>query len=196
MNLQPLIEYITKYIALSQADIELLESEVKLRSLLKGQYLVQQGDVCRYENFVLSGCTKTFFVDQDGNEHVVMFALENWWTADLGSFISQEPAEYNVQCLEKTTLAQFSVPALERLYDRIPRLERFFRIILQNAFVASQQRIVRNLSLPAKQRYLLFVEQNPEIEQRVPQYLIASYLGITKQFLSKIRAEIAADRSN
>ena len=151
---------------------------------------MQQGDVCRYESFIVSGCAKTFFADGEGNEHVVMFAVENWWTADLGSFISREPADYNIQCLEKTRVAQFSYETLEKLYADVPKLERFFRIIIQKAFVASQKRIVRDLSLSAKDRYLLFRKQYPDIEQRVPQYLVASYSGITKQFLSKIRAAL------
>ena len=190
MEIDALITYLKKHIDVTSRDISTLSSNVRIRTFLKGQYIVQKGDVCKYENFIVSGCAKTFFIDNEGNEHVVMFAIENWWTADLGSFITQRPADYNVLCLEKTTVVQFSYESLERLYAEIPRLERFFRIIIQKAFVASQERIVRNLSMSAKDRYLLFCKQYPEIEQRVPQYLIASYLGITKQFLSKIRAEL------
>jgi CRP-like cAMP-binding protein len=190
MEIESLLKYISRYIDLSEQEISILSEHTKIRDYLKGQFIVQQGDVCKYESFVLSGCAKTFFIDQDGNEHVVMFAIENWWTADLGSFITQQPADYNVQCLEKTKVVQFSHESLELLYTQIPKLERFFRIIIQNAFVASQKRVIRNLSLTAKERYLIFRRQYPDIEQRVPQYLIASYLGITKQFLSKIRAEL------
>ena len=190
MEIELLLKYINRYIDLSQQEISILSEHVKIRDYLKGQFIVQQGDVCKYESYVISGCAKTFFIDQEGNEHVVMFAIENWWTADLGSFIAQQPADYNVQCMEKTQVAQFSHESLEQLYTQIPKLERFFRIIIQNAFVASQKRVVRNLSLTAKERYLIFRKQYPDIEQRVPQYLIASYLGITKQFLSKIRAEL------
>lgn len=190
MEFKSLINYLDQFIDLSSHEISILKERAKIRTYLKGQYIVQQGDICKYENFVVSGCTKTFFMDTEGNEHIVMFAIENWWTADLGSFISQEPADYNVQCLEKTTVVQFTFESLEILYAEIPQLERFMRIIIQKAFVASQKRIIRNHSLTAKERYLLFRKQYPEIEQRVPQYLIASYLGITKQFLSKIRAEL------
>jgi CRP-like cAMP-binding protein len=123
-----------------------------------------------------------------------MFAIENWWTADLGSFISQSPADYNVQCLEDSLLAQIAYPDLEQLYLDVPRLERFFRIIIQKAFVASQRRVVGNFSLSAKDRYLKFKEQYPRIEQRVPQYLIASYLGITREFLSKIRSQLITEQ--
>ncbi|MEQ8425105.1 MAG: Crp/Fnr family transcriptional regulator, partial [Cyclobacteriaceae bacterium] len=132
-----------KYIDLSAREISILSSQVKIRTYPKGQYIVQQGDVCNSENFVVSGCTKTFYRDNEGNEHVVMFAIENWWTADLGSFISREPADYSVQCIEETTVVQFSFDSLEILYREIPQLERFFRIILQKAFVESQKRIVR-----------------------------------------------------
>lgn len=193
MEIESLLKYISRHIGLSEQEISILSEHVKIRDYLKGQFIVQQGDVCKYESFVISGCAKTFFIDQDGNEHVVMFAVENWWTADLGSFITQQSADYNVQCLEKTKVAQFSHESLELLYAQIPKLERFFRIIIQNAFVASQKRVVRNLSLTAKERYLIFRKQYPHIEQRVPQYLIASYLGITKQFLSKIRAELIVE---
>jgi len=190
-ELTTLLDYITKYIDLSATEIALIAQHVKIRDYLKNQFILQQGDVCYHESFVISGCTKTFFIDQDGNEHIVMFAIENWWTADLGSFIAQQPADYHIQCLEKTRVAQFSYESLEQLYEQIPQLERFFRLIIQNAFVASQKRILRNLSLTAKERYLVFSKQYADIEKRVPQYLIASYLGMTKQFLSKIRAELS-----
>ncbi len=190
MEIKPLLKYISKHISLTDHEISIILKQVRIRNYLKGQFIVQQGDVCKYESFVISGCAKTFYVDPEGVEHIVMFAIEDWWTSDLGSFISQDPADYNVQCLEKTKVAQFSYESLEGLYVQIPQLERFFRIIIQNAFVASQKRVVRNLSLTAKERYLIFRDQYPDIEQRVPQYLVASYLGITKQFLSKIRAEL------
>lgn len=191
--MEELITYIQKHITLSESDIRLIEDAVITRNYLKGQYIVQQGDICRYESFVISGCTKTFFMDADGNEHVVMFAIENWWTADLGSFVNQEPADYNIQCLENTTVIAFSYEKIENLYQEVPQLERFFRLIIQRALVAAQKRIVRNLSMSAKERYLLFRELYPNIEQRVPQYLIASYLGITRQFLSKLRASLVSE---
>lgn len=194
MNIVPLLKYINQYIDLSPKEKEILFNYVTFRKYLKGQFIVQQGDICKYESFVLKGCLKTFYIDNEGHEHIVMFAVENWWTADLGSFITQTPADYNVQCLENTEVIQFSYEKLEQLYLLIPKLERFFRIIIQKAFVASEKRIIRNFSLPAKERYLKFREQYSEIEQRVPQYMIASYLGITKQFLSKIRSQLISEQ--
>jgi CRP-like cAMP-binding protein len=190
MELNPLFDYIAQFTPLTTEEQSILESKVKIREFLKGQFVVQNGDVCKYESFVLSGSLKTFYIDNDGQEHIVMFAVENWWTADLGSFISQTPADFNVQCLENSVLAQIRFEDLQQLYLDIPKLERFFRIIIEKAFVSSQKRVINNFSLPAKERYLKFREQYPQIEQRVPQYMIASYLGITKEFLSKIRSQL------
>ena len=194
MNNKPLIEYISRYVNLTQDEINLLLEYITHRKYLKGQYVVQQGDICRFESFVIKGCLKTFYVNNEGQEHVVLFAIENWWTADLGSFLTQKPADYNVQCIENTEVIQFSFDKMEFLYQEIPKLERFFRIIIQKAFVASEKRIIRNFSLTAKERYIEFKNTYPQIEQRVPQYLIASYLGITKEFLSKIRGQIIAEQ--
>ncbi len=190
MNYQPLLNYMEQHIQLTSEEKSLVINRVNHRKYLRNQYVVQQGDVCRFESFVLSGCLKTFYVDQDAQEHIVMFAVENWWCADLGSFITQTPADYNIQCLENTELLQFSFDNLQQLYLEVPQLERFFRIIIQNAYVATEKRIVRNFSLSAKERYLKFREQYPQMEQRVPQYMIASYLGITKEFLSKLRGQL------
>jgi len=195
MELKPLIEYISQYISLTEEEEDALQSKFRVRKFLKNQFIVQNGDVCQFESFVLSGCLKTFYIDDNGQEHVVSFAVENWWTADLGSFITQTPAELNVQCLEKSVLAQIQYSELQQFYSQFPKFERFFRLIIQKAFVAAQKRIINNFSLSAKDRYLQFREQYPNIEQRVPQYLIASYLGMTKEFLSKIRSEIILQKN-
>ncbi|MEE9363585.1 MAG: Crp/Fnr family transcriptional regulator [Cellulophaga sp.] len=190
MNKNPLLIYISKYINLTPVEESLILSKVVHRNYLKNQYIIQQGDVCKTECFILSGCTKTFYIDREGQEHIVMFSIEDWWTSDLGSFITQTPADYNVQCIENTELIQISYETIETLYIEIPKLERFFRKIIERAYAASQKRIVRNFSLTAKEHYLIFKETYPKIEQRVPQYMIASYLGITKEFLSKIKSQL------
>jgi len=194
MDATPLLEYIDQYISLTEDEKTILLSKLVYRKYLKGQYILQQGDICRHECFILSGCTKMFYIDNEGQEHIVMFSIEDWWTSDMGSFISQTPADYNVQCIENTELIQFSYDVIEELYLEIPKLERFFRKIIERALVASQKRIVRNFSLSAKEQYLLFKENYPKIEQRIPQYMIASYLGITKEFLSKIKSELILEQ--
>lgn len=190
MKHQALLDYINKHVNLTAVEEAFLTSKVSHRKYLKGQYIVQQGDVCKYECFVISGCTKTFFVDEEGQEHIVMFAIEDWWASDLGSFITQTPADFSVQCIENTDFIMFSNDDIEDLYSEIPKLERFFRLIIERAFVASQKRLIRNFSLSAKDRYLYFKKQYPKIDQRIPQYMIASYLGVTKEFLSKIKGQL------
>ena len=190
MNNKPLLEYINKFINLTVEEETILLSKIVHRNYLKDQYIAQQGDICKSVNFIISGCTKTFYMDLEGQEHIVMFSIEDWWTSDLGSFITQTPADFNVQCIESTQLIQFTYDNLEELYKEIPKLERLFRKIVERAFAASQKRIIRNFSLTAKERYQIFKETNPKIDQRVPQYMIASYLGVTKEFLSKIKSQI------
>ncbi|WP_111309825.1 Crp/Fnr family transcriptional regulator [Confluentibacter sediminis] len=193
MKTKPLLKYIDNYVSLTKKEEDFLVSKVIYRKYLKGQYLVQQGDICKYTCFVISGCTKTFYMDDLGQEHIMMFSIEDWWTSDMGSFINQTPADFNIQFLENTELIMFSYEAMEDLYRNIPKLERFFRQIIEKAFIASQKRIVRNLSMTAKDKYLYFKNQYPQIEQRIPQYMVASYLGITKEFLSKIKSQLLSE---
>jgi CRP-like cAMP-binding protein len=191
MNIQPLLNYISKIVPLTDEEITFLTSQVTSRKYLKGQYILQQGDINKSVCFVVSGCTKMFYADADGQEHIIMFAVEDWWSSDLGSFISQTASDFNVQCIEDTECIVFSYNNMEETYAHIPKLERLFRKTIEKALVASQKRIVRNFSMSAKQRYIIFRDSYPEIEQRIPQYMVASYLGITKEFLSKIKKQIA-----
>ena len=194
MNVKPLLDYISKYVTLTNTEEHFLTSRLFSRKYIKGQYILQQGDISQTECFIISGCTKMFYLDDKGQEHIIMFSIEDWWTSDLGSFISQTPSDFNVQCLENTEIIQFSYENIEEIFSKIPKLERFFRKIIEKAFVASQKRIIRNFSLTAKERYLIFKESYPKIEQRIPQYMVASYLGITKEFLSKIKSQLIQEQ--
>lgn len=187
------LQYLSRYINLTDHEKTIIESKLKHRNYLKGQYIVQSGDICKCHSYVVSGKVRTFYLDDNGTEHIVMFGIENWWAGDLGSMITQKPADFNVQCLEHTKVIQIYYEKLEQLYEEVPKMERFFRLIIQNAYVNTQKRLVRNYSMTAKERYLLFCDEYPEITQRVPQYMIASYLGITKEFLSHIRNQIAKE---
>lgn len=191
---EALLKYVNRIVPLNPEEEEILLSRVRTRKYLKGQFMVQQGDICSFSAFVVKGCSKTFYLDEEGNEHVVMFSIEDWWTSDLASFSTQTPSDFNVQCLENTEVVLFPYETHEQLLAEVPKLERFFRKIIERALVASQKRIVRNLSMPARDRYLYFRQQYPKIEQRVPQYLIASYLGITKEFLSKIKSQLIQEQ--
>jgi len=120
-----------------------------------------------------------------------MFAVEDWWTGDLYSFLTQTPATFNIDALEDTEVLQISKPNLEKLYESVPKFERFFRFQFQNAFVAQQQRIMQSLSFTAEERYLHFINKYPQLEQRIPQKQVAAYLGITPEFLSMLRRKLA-----
>ena len=193
MNIQPLITYIQNFVELTEEEIVYLKNNLRSRKYLKGQFVLQQGDVCTTSSFIIKGCTKMFYVDDDGQEHIIMLGIEDWWVSDIGSFINQTPSDFNIQCLEDTELIQFPFSKMEDIYAKVPKLERFFRKIVERGLAATQRRILRNFSLNAKERYLIFRESYPSIEQRIPQYMIASYLGITKEFLSKIKSQIAQE---
>ena len=141
---------------------------------------------------MVRGCLRAFYIDANGFEHNVLFAVEDWWIADLASFLAQTPATLDVEALEDCELLQLDRPALEALYAQVPKLERYFRLMLQNAFVAQQQRILASISAPAEARYRAFRVKYPQLEQRLPQRHVASYLGITPEFLSKIRKQVLA----
>lgn len=194
MNISALLSYIKKTIDLSSQEEELLSSKVKIRKYLKGQYILQQGDICNFLSFITSGTTKTFHLDNEGNEHIFRFAIENWWATDLPSFIDQDIANTNIQCIVNTQVIQISRQSLEELYHEIPQLEHFFRLLFQRVSITLEKRIISNLSLSAKERYLLFKKEYQEFEQRIPQYMIASYLGVSKQYLSEIRNHLASNQ--
>ncbi|WP_224994637.1 Crp/Fnr family transcriptional regulator [Cesiribacter sp. SM1] len=190
MNTQSIINNLSRYITLTAEEEALYLSKVRFRKFQKGQFIVQQGDICTHESYVIAGCLKTYHIDENGNERIVMFSVEDWWTSDLGSFLTQKPSAFNVQCLETCELAQLSYHDQNELYQLIPKLEHFSRIAIQKAYIAAYERLVYNFSLPAKERYLEFKKRYPNLDQRVPQYQIASYLGITPEFFSKIRSQL------
>jgi len=192
MEFENVLKHIRQKVRLTEKEESLIVAKLKNRTYLKGQYIVQGGDVSKFQTFILSGKVRTFYLDDNGSEHIVAFGIEDWWVGDICSFTTQTPAEFNTQCLENTTVLQLSYEDMEQLYNEIPKLDRYFRLIIQKAYGNVSKRIVRNHSMSAKERYLLFIESYPEIVHRVPQYMIASYLGITKEFLSSIRKQIAS----
>lgn len=190
MKADLLFESLDKQIILSDRDKELIVSLCRERRVKKGQFLVHEGAVNRCTNFVTEGSIRTYFVDMNGQEHIVQFAIEGWWISDLNSFILQVPATFNVQAIEDSVVLELSFENLETLYERIPKMERYFRVLTQKAFVAFQQRVVQNISMTAEDRYLAFQQKYPKIELRIPQKLVASYLGISAEFLSKIKKRL------
>ena len=190
MSFDLLISSISKHISLSGEEIEFFTSLLKSRSLASGEYLLREGDVCKYESFVIKGCLKTYYQDENGVEHIIDFSIEEWWADDLYSLLTQTPSKSNIKAIEDTEILQISKPDLELLYQKIPGFERFFRILFQNAYIAQREQINLALSASAEERYLLFLKQKPYAEKRFSQKEIASYLGITPQFLSTLKRKL------
>lgn len=184
------MESLEKYIPLSPNDKLLIVNSLRERKVKKGQFLVYEGTVSRCTNFVNKGSVRTYFIAPNGQEHIVQFAIEGWWISDLNSFIMQSPATFNVQAIEDCVILELPFESLDTLYEKIPKLERYFRIVTQRAFVAFQQRVVQNISMDAEDRYLAFQQKYPKIELRIPQKWVASYLGISAEFLSKIKKRL------
>ena len=182
-----LIQHLSKHISLTNEEIILLTAAFKPKRLKKKEFLLHQGEVSRQETFVTQGCLRAFSVNDKGEEHIAQFAVEDWWVGDMYSFLTGAPSRLYIEALEDCQLLQIDRPGLEDLYLKVPKMERFFRIIIQNAFIASQNRVLSSMSQTADERYLDFIRKYPNIEQRVPLYQIAAYLGITPEFLSRIR---------
>jgi len=157
----------------------------------KRRFLLQEGEVCRHSAFVVNGCMRSYTVDDNGFEHILQFAPEGWWIADMYSFISGRPGQLYIDALEDSELLLLSKSHQEKLYYDVPKFERFFRIIVENSLVAGRQRILDNMSLSAVQRYDQFCQQYPTLIHRLPQKQIAAYIGVTPEFLSKLRGEKA-----
>lgn len=185
--MKQLLQHISRHIELDSNEEAYFLSLIQEKTIRKKEFLLQQGEVCKTENYLLSGCMRTFTLNERGEEQTVQFGIEDWWVGDLYSFLTQTPASYSIEALEDTVVAQITKENLDRLYQQVPKFDRFFRLILQNAFIAQQDRIHRSLSWSAKERYEDFSSKYPQLEQRIAQKHIASYLGITPVFLSMLR---------
>jgi len=185
--LELLYIHFRKFISLTPEEESVAGGFFRYKKYRKHQYILQEGDVCRHESFILSGCTRTYRLDEKGQEHILQFGMQNWWVGDLRSFLSDQPSQQNIDCLEETELLQISKTGLEELYRGVPKTERYFRILIQNAYLSAMNRISSNLSRTALQRYQEFMLLYPDIEQRIANHQVASFLGITPQSLSRIR---------
>ena len=177
-------------ISLTDTEKEIVLSLFKPKTLRKRQFFLQEGDVCKHSAFVLSGCLRSYFIDSNGFEHILQFAIEDWWITDMMSIITQNPSNLNIDALEESELLVISRENQTELLERVPKIEKYFRIKSENGLAHLQSRLLENLSLPAKDRYLNLLKKYPKIVERIPQKQIASYLGITPEFLSKLRHQL------
>lgn len=182
-----ILENIAAFIQLEDREKDLFVSLLKPDIVARKKVILQTGDICRYSSFVTRGCLRGYTYDKNGMEHVLNFAPKGWWIADMYSLISQKPGILNIEALEETEILKLSKSNQELLYKEIPKFERFFRIIIEKSLVASQERVLDNLSLTAEERYNKFCNKYPTLIDFIPLKQVASYIGVTPEFFSKMR---------
>lgn len=176
-----------RHISLSEHEKETLESSLILRQVSKRELLLAQGQSCNKLFFVESGSLRAYSRNEDGKESTVMFAVEDWWITDMNSFVNRKPALLSIEALESSQVIEIDYDSLEKLYEIIPKFERFFRILFQKAYIREQLRSLHNISLTTQERYLHFIAKYPTIVEKITQKQIATYLGVSPEFLSAIK---------
>lgn len=193
-NIDPLLNYFNKFIPLNSEEKNLVIAKFHPRLYRKKQYVLQEGDVCTQFNFVLRGCLRMYKIDDQGAVHILQFASENNWINDLGSFHQIKPSALNIDALEDTVVLQISHAELISLYKAAPKFDRIFRVLIENGFIRLQDRLLQNISSTAEERYQIFLELYPHLINRLSQVQIASFIGITPEFLSKLRGKLSRQK--
>jgi CRP-like cAMP-binding protein len=184
-------EHVSRQVSLTDEEFPSCTSSFVPKRLRKGAYLAQAGEPTKYLAFVTGGCLRSYGIDKKGDEHIVQFAIEGWWITDMYSFLTGKPGEYFIDALEESDVLLIDLPTYEELCATVSKFERYFRILLQNNYVATHHRVLASISMSAEERYLEMGEKHPELIQRVAQRHVASYLGITPEALSRIRQRIS-----
>lgn len=178
---------LNRFVSLDEIQIEAVLKYIRWVSLKKKDYLLQAGQVCRSMYFVEKGCLRMFFLNDKSAEQITQFALDGWWIADYFSFIDNKSSEYFIQAIEKSEVLAIDMAVFEQLLTEVPQMERYFRIIMQRALAASQVRTRLMFEMTKEEFYQHFATSFPEFVQRVPQYMVASYLGLTPEYVSELR---------
>lgn len=189
---KPILDNIGNYVMLTEEEAERLVGIIRTTKIKRRQFIDQPNYVCRYRNYVVQGAFRSYFIDKEGKDHTVQIAVEDWFVSDFYSYITQTPATLFVEALEDSTLFQMDYNDIEGLCKEVHALSEYFRITTERAFAFSRKRALSNLSMTAEDRYLDLLKRYPNIVNRVSQKVIASYLGFTPEFLSKIRKNLAS----
>jgi len=191
MTTRPLIAYFENLLPLDEKEKSVVEEVFKQRRIKRRQFILQQGDISKFNTFIVEGCFRMYYIDDNGKEHNLQFAVENWWIGDIGSFHAEEPSKLNIEALENSIVLQIKKEDQLKLFVEYPKFNRIFRVITENALVSAQRRILQNIGLNTEERYLEFLKRYPHFFNRISNVQIASYLGVTPEFLSAIRKKIA-----
>ncbi|RTY66282.1 Crp/Fnr family transcriptional regulator [Flavobacterium sp. LB2P53] len=182
---------ISRYVTFEPKELEIFNSLLEYKTVAKKTVLLQEGEMCHFEAFVIKGCVRKYYIDDNGFEVILQFALENAWVSDISFSIYEDaPSRVYIETLEDCDFLLFSPEAKEELFAKAPKFERAFRILMQRSLAVTQDRLFHTISKTATQKYIEFLEQYPTLSQRVAQHYIASYLGISAEFLSKVRAKM------
>ncbi|SHE71155.1 Crp/Fnr family transcriptional regulator [Pedobacter caeni] len=185
----PLFDHIHKYIPLDENEKQLITKKLKYLHLKKKEVVLAEGKVCQANYFIVKGCLRMCFFDDKGVEQTIQFAIENWWISDYTSLENGKPSGFQIQAVEASEVIAVEKAIQEGLFDEVPKLERYFRLMMQRGYSASQMRKKYDYTLSREEQYYHFSAAFPQFVQRIPQYMLASYLGFTPEFLSKIRAK-------
>ena len=186
-NYPGFIAHIRRYVDISNDEVLILEKYLQPMELKRREYLLREGDVCSSNYFVEKGCLRMFFNNDKMVEQTTQFAIEDWWLSDYFSFARQTPSEYAIQAVEKSVVVAIDYQSQDKLFSEVPQMERYFRIMMQRALSASQLRVKMIYQLSKEEMYRHFNRSYPQFFQRVPQYMIASYLGLTPEYMSELR---------
>lgn len=184
--------HLEKFIKINDEDFEEILSYFEVKNFAKKENLLEEGQVCKYNYFVLNGLLRKFFINEKGTEQITEFAIETWWMTDNISYEHKVPSEFYIQTVEKSEILVISSDSQEKLLEEFPMLERYFRFVYQRAYAANQMRVKYIFSLSKEEFYFNLLKKQPAFVQRVPQYLIASFLGFTPEYLSEIRKRIVS----
>jgi CRP-like cAMP-binding protein len=189
MTNDSILKNVAKHISLNKEETDHFLSMLTYKDVARKTILLKEGQPCHYLNFVHSGALRAYHLDKDAKESTIMFAINDWWVTDMYCFVNEKPAMMYIEAIEDSSIYQLSKTNMAKLFHDIAKFERFFRILMQNAYTREQLRVIENLSLSADERYESFLKKYPHIAQAVTQKQIASYLGITPEFLSALRKE-------
>lgn len=190
MNFKKVLNDVSKDIRLTKNEIKLFTSLLVQKTFEKREFVLKAGEIARYTYFVNAGCLRVYRADENGSIAILHFAVENHWISDLYSFLTNNPADLNIEALEETEALAINQENMERIYREIPKFERFFRIKHQRAFIAQYRRLMKNISRSAEEKYIQFRKRFPDLEQRIPQKQVAAYMGITPEYLSMLKKRL------
>jgi len=181
---------VARFIQLTAEELELFHSLLQFKKVKKKQFLLQEGEVCDFEAYLLKGCCRSYYLDKEGTETILLFAVEDWWVSDLSSFSEQTPSNMFIETVEDCEMLLINYTNKMQLFEQVPKFEKFYRLLVQRSLGVLQKRFYASVSQTAEERYLAFMEKYPHIVQRVPQHQIARYIGVSPEFLSKVRSNM------